>query len=109
MAEEMTVTCSKCGSVTAVKMGRVYPHFRCPQCEHQVDLDDTLTIDLLPPVKMVRDTVTVGFRVRDLEDWIPCEVCGEPADLQAEDVLEIGRRFKCRACGHITADPGSGT
>jgi DNA-directed RNA polymerase subunit RPC12/RpoP len=109
MAEEMTVTCSRCGSVNKVKMGRVYPLFRCPQCETAVDLDDTLTIDLVPPVKMVRDTVTVGYRSRDLQDWIPCEVCGEPADLLAEDVLEKGRQFKCRSCGHITGESDSGS
>ncbi len=97
------VRCASCGYPNELKIGRVYNRLLCKQCGAEIDTDASVTLDLLmdmKPVTLVRETVTVGFRPREDGDSIVCSVCGKEADLQAEDVLEVGKKFKCRSCGN---------
>jgi DNA-directed RNA polymerase subunit RPC12/RpoP len=114
MSDQLKVKCRKCGLANDLKMGRVYTIFRCEQCGAEIDLDATLTFELIPqqrPVKLMRDTVTVGFRPRKTEDRLRCQTCGEPAELDWEDVLGEERTYRCPKCGQEfhPAEPESGT
>jgi predicted RNA-binding Zn-ribbon protein involved in translation (DUF1610 family) len=97
------VRCATCGFPNELKIGRVYNRLLCKQCGAEIDTDASVTLDLLmdtKPVALKRDTVTVGFRTREEEDRAKCDVCGTEADLEAEDVLEVGKKYKCRQCGN---------
>jgi DNA-directed RNA polymerase subunit RPC12/RpoP len=85
-----------------MKVGRVYNRLLCKACGAEIDTDASVTLELLmdtKPVSLRRDTVTVGFRDREKSDWTSCTVCGAPADLESEDVLETGRNYRCKGCG----------
>jgi DNA-directed RNA polymerase subunit RPC12/RpoP len=102
MSDLLKVKCRKCGVANKLKMGRVYTNFRCEQCGSEIDLDATLTFELVPeqrPVKLMRDTVTVGFRPRKTDDKARCHSCGEPAELDWEDVLGADKNYRCAKCG----------
>lgn len=103
MEPEFKVRCASCGFPNELRIGRVYKQLLCRQCGAEIDTDASVTLDLLldtKPVTLRRDTVTVGFRPREDEDWITCEVCGTHADLDSEDVLEVDREYQCRRCGN---------
>ena len=104
MSEQLRVKCRKCGYANDLKMGRIYTIFRCEHCDTEIDLDETFTFELVPeqrPVKLIRDTVTVGFRPRRSEDRIVCPSCRETADVDVEDVIGEQRSYKCTRCGHV--------
>jgi predicted Zn finger-like uncharacterized protein len=108
MSEKLRVKCRKCGFANDLKMGRIYTIFRCEQCDTEIDLDETFTFELVPedrPVKLIRDTVTVGFRPRRNEDHFVCPDCGAAADVQVEDVIGEQRTYKCTRCGQVFAGP----
>ncbi len=102
MSEKLRVKCRKCGFANDLKMGRIYTIFRCEQCDTEINLDATFTFELVPeerPVKLIRDTVTVGFRSRRNEDRFVCPDCGAKADVELEDVIGEQRTYKCTRCG----------
>jgi DNA-directed RNA polymerase subunit RPC12/RpoP len=107
--EEVQIRCRRCGHANEFKMGRVYTVFRCERCQQEIDLDASLTMDLIPadkPVRLRRDTVTVGLRPREPDDWSACERCGGRADLEDEDVLGVDRRYRCTSCGNVFSQSG---
>lgn len=112
MSEQLKVKCRKCGHANDLKMGRIYTIYRCEQCDTEIDLDATFTFELVPeerPVKLIRDTVTVGFRPRRNEDRLVCPECGTATDVEKEDVIGEQRSFKCAQCGRIVeATPEGG-
>ena len=104
MSEKLMVKCRKCGTANSLKMGRVYTVFHCSNCSAEIDLDATLTFELVPeqrPVKLIRDTVTVGFRPREADDRLKCESCGATADVELEEVLGHERTYRCPHCGNL--------
>ncbi len=104
MSEQLKVKCRKCGYANDLKMGRIYTIFRCEQCDTEIDLDATFTFELVReqrPVKLIRDTVTVGFRPRRNEDRFACPDCGATADVEVEDVIGTQRTYKCTRCGRV--------
>jgi predicted RNA-binding Zn-ribbon protein involved in translation (DUF1610 family) len=104
MDPEFKVRCASCGFANKLRIGRVYNKLLCENCGAEIDTDASATLDLLmdtKPVTLRRDTVTVGFRPREDEDWMKCQVCGTKADLDAEDVLDVNSEYQCRKCGHI--------
>ncbi len=106
------IKCPNCGCANQLKIGRIYNALTCAQCHASIDTDASATLDLLmkpKPVTLRRDTVTVGFRSREDGDAIQCVKCGAPADLASEDVLEVGKQYKCGKCGClVTVKPGPG-
>jgi predicted RNA-binding Zn-ribbon protein involved in translation (DUF1610 family) len=103
MKSEFKVRCASCGFANELRIGRVYNKLLCKNCGAEIDTDASATLDLLldtKPVTLRRDTVTVGFRPREDEDWMKCEACGTKADLDAEDVLDVDREYQCQKCGH---------
>jgi DNA-directed RNA polymerase subunit RPC12/RpoP len=106
MSEQLRVKCRNCGYANDLKMGRIYTIFRCEQCDTEIDLDATFTFELVPeqrPVKLIRDTVTVGFRPRRTEDSAVCPECGSVAEVEKEDVIGEQRSYKCSRCGRAVA------
>jgi DNA-directed RNA polymerase subunit RPC12/RpoP len=104
MSEKLMVKCRKCGAANSLKMGRIYTVFHCSQCEAEIDLDATLTFELEAdrrPVKLIRDTVTVGFRSREADDQLKCGSCGATADVELEEVLGHERTYRCPHCGNL--------
>jgi len=104
MSDKLMVKCRKCGAKNSLKMGRVYTVFHCSQCDAEIDLDATLTFELEPelrPVKLIRDTVIVGFRPREADDQLKCESCGAIADVELEEVLGHERTYRCPHCGNL--------
>jgi DNA-directed RNA polymerase subunit RPC12/RpoP len=104
MSEKLRVKCRRCGYANDLKMGRIYTIFRCEQCDTEIDLDATFTFELVPeqkPVKLIRDTVTVGFRPRRDEDRFLCPECGARVDAEVEDVIGEQRTYKCSRCGRV--------
>ena len=103
MTEKLMVKCRKCGTANNLRLGRIYTIFHCSKCGEETDLDATLTFELVPedrPVKLIRDTVTVGFRPRQTTDRLKCEVCGATAEVELEDVLGEERTYRCSQCGN---------
>jgi DNA-directed RNA polymerase subunit RPC12/RpoP len=102
MVDQLNVKCRHCGHKNDLKMGRVYTIFKCAKCQGEIDLDGTLTFELVAedrPVKMRRDTVTVGFRARTTDDKVVCDVCGSKAEVEFEDVLGSEKTYRCMKCG----------
>jgi DNA-directed RNA polymerase subunit RPC12/RpoP len=102
MTEKLMVKCRHCGLANDLKMGRIYTIYRCTQCGGEINLDSTLTFELIPekkPVKLIRDTVTVGFRPRRADDTVRCDACGSTSYVEMEDVLGVERTYKCSKCG----------
>lgn len=112
MSEQLKVKCRNCGYANELKMGRIYTIFRCERCDTEIDLDSTFTFELVPeqkPVKLIRDTVTVGFRPRRGEDQMVCPSCGAPAAVEKEDVIGEQRSYKCTQCGNTVFATQEGT
>jgi predicted Zn finger-like uncharacterized protein len=108
MTEKLMVKCRHCGLANDLKMGRIYTIYRCTQCGGEINLDSTLTFELVPedrPVKLIRDTVTVGFRPRRAEDKLRCDACGSTSYVEMEDVLGEERTYKCGTCGKAFRGP----
>lgn len=102
MSYDFKVKCAVCGCPNELRVGRVYQRLLCKQCNAEIDTDASVTLEILfeeKPITLKRDTVTVGFRSRELSDWIKCPACGTKAELQTEDVLESDRIYKCTNCG----------
>lgn len=103
MSQIFKVRCTSCGCPNELKIGRIYNRLSCQQCGAEIDTDASVTLDILlesKPVTLVRDTVTVGFRSREHDDSTVCPKCGTQAALEVEDVLEIGKKYKCSHCHH---------
>lgn len=101
MGGEFKVKCTACGFPNKLKIGRVYQRLLCEQCNAEIDMDASGTLELImdpKPVTLRRDTVVVGFRSREDEDHTKCPFCGSEADLEFEDVLGSKQRFRCKKC-----------
>jgi hypothetical protein len=104
MGNIFKVKCTACGFPNDLKIGRVYNRLLCERCNAEIDMDASVTLELImdpKPVTLRRDTVVVGFRSREDGDEVKCPTCGTEADLEYEDVLGSCQRYKCKKCGNI--------
>jgi hypothetical protein len=104
MGREFKVKCTSCGHPNELKLDRVYNRLLCERCNAEIDMDASVTLELImdpKPVTLRRDTVVVGFRSREDGDEVKCSACGTEADLEFEDVLGSCSRYRCKKCGNV--------